>query len=733
MKKIKVSAGLFWVEIPEAELFILCGCSADSVKHLMKKGLIANTEKDGVSFETGPNAILLSDLPMQNERFANLAEFPVLQMLYRQGMIIPNHPNNKGVKPILIGIEDQVKAQAEYICRGNYGLISIEEIIQAGISEQIAQELMNIKLKFAFEKIRGIEELLETRITGQEPVELKNGVFVRRKGVNQYEFTYRGDVVSVDLSLGPNEEYEAPYYLEYHKFNREYFSVIHTGEGDGWDINRPCMASIITYQGKIYLIDAGPNLLHSIQALSIGASEIEGIFQTHAHDDHFNGLTVLLRSDHRIKYYSTSLVRTSVMKKLAALTGMDESLFTKYFEVHDLQEGAWNNIDGLEVKPVYSPHPVETNVFFFRALWGNGYKTYAHLADIAALDVLKGMITDDPSKSGVTSQRYNNVKEAFLTPVKVKKIDIGGGMIHGKAEDFKEDVSGKIILSHTSSPLNDAQKVIGDTASFGTVDVLIPSDRDYTRPFASQYLRLFFPEVPQYEIDMLLNCPLVSINPGTILIRKGEKSPYLYCILNGLMEFIVPEKGIRNQLTAGSMVSELSCLKDTEAAGTYRAINYVRTLRIPRNLYIEFLQRNNLLEYAQEEIVKRYFLENTWLFGERLSCPIKSKIAQAIKTEAYYSGKQLPATDDVGIFLLYEGEIALYQGDNKIEYLKPGDFWGEEVIFNKSVNSTFTVRSKKPAKVFKIPFGLIESIPIVQWKLLEVYTRRTLSSLATPQ
>ena len=36
MKKEKVANGIFWVEIPEADLRILCGCPADSVKHLIE-------------------------------------------------------------------------------------------------------------------------------------------------------------------------------------------------------------------------------------------------------------------------------------------------------------------------------------------------------------------------------------------------------------------------------------------------------------------------------------------------------------------------------------------------------------------------------------------------------------------------------------------------------------------------------------------------------------------------
>ena len=89
--KTKVTPGVIWVEVPDAGMSILCGCPEDAVKHLMQRGFIQTTEKDSITYETGPNAILLSDLPIQNGSFCNLSEFPVLQMLYRQGMLLPDH------------------------------------------------------------------------------------------------------------------------------------------------------------------------------------------------------------------------------------------------------------------------------------------------------------------------------------------------------------------------------------------------------------------------------------------------------------------------------------------------------------------------------------------------------------------------------------------------------------------------------------------------------------------
>ena len=47
------------------------------------------------------------------------------------------------------------------------------------------------------------------------------------------------------------------------------------------------------YQGRYYLMDAGPNIMETLKSLGIDVGEIEGIFHTHSHDDHFAGLPAL--------------------------------------------------------------------------------------------------------------------------------------------------------------------------------------------------------------------------------------------------------------------------------------------------------------------------------------------------------------------------------------------------------------------------------------------------------
>ncbi len=723
MEKIRVMDGVYWVEIPEEDLFVLCGCPADVVKHLMIRGLILPRNKNGVAYESGPNAILLSDVSIQKGQFANLAEFPVLQMLYRQGMLIPHHPNNKGKKPIMIGTANQIRAQSEYISRGNYGLKSKEEIIATGIDEDVAEEIFKLKMKFAFNQIRPTDELIDFYPIISSHVELPGGVLIRRTALNVFSFQYKGKSLTVDLNLGPGEEYKPAINLSYHSIKREYFSIIHIGEGDGWDVMRPCMSSLITFQGKIYLIDTGPNILNSLTSLGIGVNEIEGIFHTHAHDDHFAGLTSLIHSDHRIKYYAVPLVRATVVKKLSSLMSISERRVHSSFVINDLEFNKWNNIDGLEVMPILSPHPVETSVMVFRSFWEGGHKTYTHLADIPSLKVLEDLLGSETKKSDTARQIYDTFKSCIMSRANLKKIDVGGGLIHGVAEDFLNDRSDKILLSHTASNLTVSEKEIGSQASFGQEDVLIEAYKDHFMQSAFHFLKEYFPRAPVHDLNMLHNCPIESFNAGAIMIKKGDRINYVFLILNGVAEYIDAERGISSKLSTASFLGEFSAINNEPSPLTYRSVSYVKALKIPVDIYHEFIKRNFDLEDMQRlyDIVK--FLQTTYLFGEMISSLIQHKIARQAVIKRACSNEELIIGLEPKLVLIFSGKAALYAGGQLLETLSPGDFFGEETILLNAADF-FTAVAHQDVELMIIPKAAIKDIPIIEWKIRETFEKR---------
>ena len=634
------------------------------------------------------------------------------------------HPNNSGRKPILMGSVQQVESQLRYIYRGNYGLVSREEIIQTGISEEQATEMMRMKLKFAFGRILPTSDFIDTRIVSDDVVDIRNGVCIRRLQPNVFEFSYCGESVTVDLNLHPGDAYECPYSLGFRKFEPEYFSVIHSGDGDGWNINSPSMSSIITYQGSIYLIDAGPYIAKILAALGIGIDQVDGIFHTHAHDDHFAGLTALMRTSRRIRYFATPLVRASVEKKLSALLGIEDKHFTDFFDVKDLFFDQWNDVDGMEVMPIYSPHPVETNIFVLRILWSEGYRTYAHFADIASLNILEDMVTDQQEIPGLSQQTFERIRTIYLTPYDLKKIDIGGGMVHGNAQDFQGDTSIRILLSHFSSELTPKEKEIGSSAPFGSIDVLVKGQIEDFRRHAFACLQANLPGISPHDLRILINHPITLINPGAIFLKEGAACPEMLLLLSGWVERIRARDNIFDTLSSGLLIGEDTLLDNRPSQYTYRASSFVWVLWLPIGLYNEVIRRNGLTDYVRRVADLRAYLNTISLFSEGLSVTVLGRIMDGATERSFQPNEFINGKDILVINIIRSGLVERTVGGKILDVLKPHDFFGEEEAILK-IPSPYRLRALKETSVLQIPGELLGDVPIIRWKILEDYQHRT--------
>jgi hemerythrin len=478
------------------------------------------------------------------------------------------------------------------------------------------------------------------------------------------------------------------------------------------------MASILVFQGRIYLIDAGPSVIHTLNSLGMSVNEIDGIFHTHAHDDHFAGLTSLVRADHRLPYFAAPMVRASVMKKLSALMSFPEKNFDRYFVPHDLILDEWNMIDGLEVKPVYSPHPVETTIMFFRALWQGGYKQYAHFADICSLEQLEKLMTGD---NPVTVALKERIRGNYLTPVDVKKLDVGGGMIHGMASDFRDDASSRVVLSHRSTPLTLAEKEIGADTSFGMADVLIRATDVSTEYHIASLLQQNFPGAPEHEVLMLANCSAYTMSVGSIIMKRGSVPDSVFLLMNGLVEILESETNTQNILTAGSLIGELSSLFDFPSRRTYRAGSFIRVLEIPGDLYRSFISRNDLQSSIRDYLERKHFLEGTYVLGDRISGITLNAVAQEIvRCEAAADETIVPGDS---LIVVESGSVDVRCRDKRLYTAGPSEAVGEQALID-DVQYSLEHVATNACRYFRVPAAVLDQIPIVRWKLLEQLNRR---------
>ncbi len=723
MELVKVTTGLYWVEIPDKNFYLMCGCPMDSIKHLTNKGIIKPVEGASQYTETGPNAILLSDIPVQNGYFSNLAEFPILHMMYKQGMVLPGHPRNDGSKPWIIGTSGQVEAQKNYIFRGNYGLAAKEEFYCSGCDETIIDNAWQLKMKFNFNTILEPEKLIDTTIIDRNPVELKPGIILERMGLNLYKLTYNGESILIDLNLKEEELYEPPYKLENTRIEREYFSVVHVGEGNGWDNTRPCMGSVLTFKGKIYLIDAGPNIEYSLNALGISVNDVDGIFHTHIHDDHFAGLTYLVMADNKVKYFATPIVMETARKKLTALMGVKESMFDEVFQTIPLDWDQWNSYDDLEIKPIFSPHPVETSIFYFRAHNGTGYKSYAHLADIITKNVLEQFVSDDPEK-GISREWFDEIWDGYLEKADIKKVDVGGGFVHGTAADFADDPSDLLLLSHTDRPLTDEEKKVGSSTSFGVQHILIPSVRDYKMEHAYSILSEYFPEVHKNELDLLIYNSKIHFNSGEILAEAGDMLDYVYLILFGKVDFKFKSSRIHYEMTSGSMIGITNSVWGKPTSGTYQASSYVESLKIPIDIMKAFLTKHAQMENLKDITRIMQNLRHSSLFGSRVSSRKLLRLSQKAGIIHLLPGDKIPRGWPEDLYFINKGVIDILYKGAVYTSLNRGDTWGGYAVPEnwKHFDISAKVGENSPVELYRFSSRILKEIPVIKWKLFQKWS-----------
>jgi hemerythrin len=329
----------------------------------------------------------------------------------------------------------------------------------------------------------------------------------------------------------------------------------------------------------------------------------------------------------------------------------------------------------------------------------------------------------------LSAERAQAIKENYLEPVDLKKIDIGGGMIHGNAHDFVADGSTRLLLAHTARELTDAERRIGSGAPFGTLDVMIPGEQNFLLRDASEFLKSYFPAVPMERLHMLLNNRIATFNPETIITPAGRIPEEIYLLLAGKVEMLTPEPGSSHFLFSGSLLAESAGIHNEPSEETYRSVGFVQALRLPADLYRNFIERffssSELLEVRKvEEKLRRTFLfsdavTNTTLFSLAKNCVITS----------LHAGETFIG-DQERLHVIGKGRLAVGQ-DEDAPVLGKGEFWGSDVLF-----STMSEEAKShhagagPApelialdscEIYSVPLRLVSRIPVVRWKLFEAF------------
>jgi hemerythrin len=310
----------------------------------------------------------------------------------------------------------------------------------------------------------------------------------------------------------------------------------------------------------------------------------------------------------------------------------------------------------------------------------------------------------------------------------VKKIDAGGGLIHGEPRDFADDRSEKIILAHRAGAFSQEHLKVGSSAIFGAVDVLIPSGQDYLKQHAYGHLARAFPEATPGELNGLLRSPIVDFNAGSIILRPGAGTKYMYLLLSGSVEQVMPGHEAPLALASGSLLGAQALAQDA-LHDTWRAVSPVRAMRFGLAGMRVFLDHGGRFERWRARWNEIEYLRASRLFGERIGVAGLERVARSLTIERLAAGAELKPAEGTLIFVR-DGELEVRYSGRYAESVGPGGFIGEESALGRA--ASWHARAIRETTLARIPASELRTLPVVMWKLLESLDRRRCAAAFAP-
>ena len=276
-------------------------------------------------------------------------------------------------------------------------------------------------------------------------------------------------------------------------------------------------------------------------------------------------------------------------------------------------------------------------------------------------------------------------------------------MIHGEAEDFRGDPSGKLILAHTARRLTEKERTIGSGAPFGTVDVLIKETSDVFRRRAFEFLRDYFPDVPMHRIRHLMNCQIVVCNPEVLLIRNGQAVENVYLVLSGTVEMLRP--GVAGASQPPACSSEDSALLGSSARNLRAVSRGVAVPCRPVPTVMRSTLYRQIVQCATREDLPRMAVHG-------VSCVTLNRLVNAAERQ-FRAGRQ--ACRNARLILRPTG--AASQPPATSSASRPAATLAGWRFPRGRAQNDFSAQRR-------LPLELVAELPVVRWKLIETHRRR---------
>jgi len=197
--------------------------------------------------------------------------------------------------------------------------------------------------------------------------------------------------------------------------------------GDGFSPGKECSSFMVRAGGNILLFDPSAGSFDAFAAGGFGLADIRGIFLSHLHADHDQGLYRFLAADAAIPVYAGGVVLGSLLRKLDIIFGDGAG---DAFSVRKLEAGAATNVRDMDVdvRCDYGFHSIPSLMMklYFR---GGGLRHVLGYSGDTLYDPLR--FRGEAFPGG-----YREDLETFFDDADTIIHEAGAGLIHTDPEDL---------------------------------------------------------------------------------------------------------------------------------------------------------------------------------------------------------------------------------------------------------------------------------------------------------
>jgi CRP-like cAMP-binding protein len=640
------------------------------------------------------------------------------------------------------------------MCERLYSILRItllgpnrEEFKKWGISKSRAEMLLKMSEGLALKRngvVLRVEDLFEFVHIPDEEGEVSVSVFgdsnqtlIKRLGGNRYEISHAERKNVLDLNF---EGEQLPPLVDFSGDAVEKPQGLRLrilGCYTGFDPEGPTTGMLLWVNGNAFLVDSPAGVSKYLKQVGVSKDRLTAVIQTHVHDDHC-ALSELLLSEKSFTLISTREIYESTVLKAANIIGESEEMVRRMMPFLEIIPGKSYFLYGATWEFFYTIHSIPTIGFRVTVADEKGQNhTLLHSSD---LDNFKGM--DQLAQMGcVSTEHVDKMKNLVRGDEDLAMIDAGGGMIHGEPGDWDQTVTRnpntEFLFYHNNPTKLDSAKY--QVAQPGWGKTFIP-ERQFPQSVFSgvtQALKLFQVKDLSWLNILLSQGNVVELPAGSEVVKKGKEGDHFYFILSGTLDVLDPGNERDPNLATlegGDFFGEMSIINKSKTNATVLAKTPVILFRLPGDLFLEFVEKNELRDNFESLWKRRPLISSVAIFRD-LDPTAKHEISLLARNQVFKKDevvfRQGSKTED--FFVISSGKVGISRKNEHgkvlvMTELKPGEFFGENVAMGYTDKRNATATALTDVSTLVISSSelreLAKRMPILRHQLHLVMKKR---------